>query len=289
MLLAAHRPAGSIPGDLILTDAEFHRIRTWLYEVAGIHLADSKRVLVTTRLSKRLSDLGLVSYSAYIDRLRDAQHDAIARAECQIALNLLTTNETYFFREPAHFDLVRTGLIPEWRGRRVRCWSAACSTGEEAYTLAMVLAQQGLADWSILGTDINSEVVARAVQGIYPLARTQGIHRDCLHRYCRKGIGSRANTFRVVQGLRSRVQFQLANLLESQAGLGEFDLILLRNVLIYFDPASKQRVLDNVVRQLKPGGVLMVGHAESVAGSEGLVPMSPSVYRRERRKSGEVR
>lgn len=283
------RPATANQAVRSLTDGEFHRIRAWLYEAVGIHLADSKRVLVATRLSRRLIDLGLPSYSAYIERLQPPDGQPAARAECQIAVNLLTTNETYFFREPAHFDFVRDALVPGWRGRPVRCWSAACATGEEAYSLAMVLAHHGLDDWSIVGTDINSEVVLRAREGIYPLERRRGIQHDWLHRYCRKGIGSRHNTFRIGRSLRDRVRFQSANLLEPQSGLGEFDLILLRNVLIYFDPRSKQRVLERVIRQLKPGGVLMVGHAESIAGTEGLSPVSPSIYRREGRPLSEPR
>jgi len=266
---------------LTLTDAEFHHIRAWLYRTAGIQLADSKRILVSTRLLRRLEDLGLTSYSAYIDRLDQSRGQPVARAECQIAVNLLTTNETYFFREAAHFDYIRDVLIPQWRGRSVRCWSAACSTGEEAYTMAMVLTQYGVADWNIVGTDINSEVVLRAQEGIYPLVRSQGIPREWLYRYCRKGIGSRENTFRIVRSLRDRVRFRLANLQQTQSGMGSFDLILLRNVLIYFDSQSKRQVLAHVIRQLKPEGVLMVGHAESIGAVDGLVPVSPSIYRRE--------
>ena len=287
-LQAPGRPVSPNRAGPNLTDAEFHRIRAWLYDTAGIHLADSKRVLVSTRLLKRLNELDLASYSAYLDRLYHGGADTDARTECQIAVNLLTTNETYFFREPAHFEFVRDVLMPEWRNRAVRCWSAASSTGEEAYSLAMVLARQGQRHWSVVGTDINSEVVARARDGIYPLVRSQGIHRDCLHRFCRKGIGSRANTFRVARSLRANVQFRLANLMQPQAGLGEFDLIMLRNVLIYFDPASKRRVLAQVLRQLKPDGVLMVGHAESLVNVDGLSPIMPSIYRRNGRLLSEA-
>jgi chemotaxis protein methyltransferase CheR len=262
-----------------LSDAEFELFRQWLYTSAGIHLVDAKRALVAGRLSKRLRELGLSSYRQYFERLSAAQ-PGVAMAERQTALDLLTTNETFFFREIGHFDYLRSQLLPDWPGRSIRCWSAASSSGEEAYTLAMVLAAHHHGDWQIVGTDISSRVLATARAAVYPMERSKNIPREYLHRCCLKGVGDKSNTFRIAPEIRQRVGFSLANLQERQEALGQFDLIFLRNVMIYFDQPSKQRVIGHIVERLKPGGILMVGHAESLNGlTSRLTLIKPSIYR----------
>ena len=266
------------PG-IILDDREFELFQAWMYKTAGIHLSHAKRALVAGRLNRRLRELNLGSFRQYYEKISGPENDPDTRAERQTILDLLTTNETYFFRESAHFDFVREVLVPGWAGRPVRCWSAASSSGEEAYTLAMVLARHHRGDWSITGSDINSQVVASARQGIYPMLRSKNIPRHYLHQYCRKGVGSKNDTFRVSTELRERVTFLQANLQQSLSRLGTFDLIFLRNVMIYFDQASKQRVLHNLVQQLKPGGILFTGHAESLHGIQTTLKLlSPSIY-----------
>lgn len=258
---------------------EFCQFRTWLYDEAGIQLADAKQALVSGRLGKRLRELKMRSFGAYFDYIiRGTTPEQ--RSERQVALDLLTTNETYFLREKAHFDYLSQQVLPAWRGRALKCWSAASSSGEEAYTLAMLLADEHPADWRITGTDISSRVVSQAQQGVYPMARADKIPRPWLQKYCRKGIGDKAGTFRVALEVRRNVSFLQANLQQPQTSLGPFDIIFLRNVMIYFDVTVKKRVLANVIDRLKPDGIIMVGHSESLNGiSERLRLLSPSIYR----------
>jgi len=257
---------------------EFCLFRQWLYNEAGIQLADAKQALVSGRLGKRLRELGLPSYQAYFDYINGGSSPD-QKGERQAALDLLTTNETYFLREKAHFDFLSQQVLPRWRQRSLSCWSAASSSGEEAYTLAMLLADEHPADWRITGTDISSRVVSQARQGIYPMARAEKIPRQWLHQYCRKGIGERAGSFRVIPEIRTRVSFLQANLQQPQTTLGPFDLIFLRNVMIYFDATVKKRVFANVVGRLKPDGLLMIGHSETLNGiSDRVRIVSPSIY-----------
>jgi chemotaxis protein methyltransferase CheR len=261
-----------------LSDAEFKLFKAWLYKEAGIHLVDAKRALVESRLSKRLRVLNFSSYQDYFNFLSN-KSNVQASSEKQAALDLLTTNETYFFREVGHFDYIRQILIPQWNNRAIRCWSAASSSGEEAYTLAMMLAAHYKGDWQIQGTDISSRVIASAKQAVYPMSRSKNISTQYLHKYCRKGIGDKSDTFKIGHKLRSKVSFSEGNLQKSQAHLGQFDLIFLRNVMIYFDTPSKQKVLDNILDRLKPGGTLFIGHAESLNGvSERVKLIQPSIY-----------
>lgn len=261
-----------------LSVAEFELFKHWLYDVAGIHLADAKRTLVAGRLNKRIKQLGFVSFRQYFEHLT---RSASATEEKQIALNLLTTNETFFFRESAHFDFTQKTLIPQWRGKSIRAWSAASSTGEEAYTLAMVLAEHHRGDWTVTGTDISSRVVAAASEGVYAIERSKNIPARYLQEYCRKGVDDKAGTFKICKEIRQNVRFLLANLQQPQSNLGSFDIIFLRNVMIYFDGPSKQRVVNNVLERLQPGGILFIGHSESLNGVTDKVRMlQPSVYQK---------
>ena len=267
-----------------LSRNEFLLFRQWLYDEAGIQLADAKQALVAGRLGKRLRFLGLSSFKQYFDYIQgagsarsrtDAQLD-----EHQIALDLLTTNETYFLRENAHFDFLKNEVLPRWKERPLHCWSAASSSGEEAYTLAMLLADNHVGEWKITGTDLNSSVVKLAQQATYPMERAKNIPRPWLQKYCLKGIEDKAGTFRMAAMIRQQVNFKQANLQHAQRGIGPFDVIFLRNVMIYFDLASKKKVLDNVIDRLKPDGVLLVGHAESLNGiSQRIRLISPSIYK----------
>ncbi len=261
-----------------LSEAEFKLFKTWLYKEAGIHLAEAKRALVEGRLSKRLRELNLSSYQEYFAFLNNKSNPQ-AVSEKQAALDLLTTNETYFFRESGHFDYIKQVLIPKWGNRSIRCWSAASSTGEEAFTLAMVLAAHYKGDWQIQGTDISSRVIASAKQAVYPMSRSKNIPLEYLREFCRKGVGDKTGTLKITSELRNKVHFSHANLQHNQIDLGQFDLIFLRNIMIYFDVPSKQRVLDNILGCLKPGGTLFIGHAESLNGvSERVKLIRPSIY-----------
>ncbi len=249
-----------------LTDLEFSRFQQFLIERAGITLPDSKQSLVAGRLEKRLRDLSLRSFSEYLRRIVDPAHVG----EAQMAIDLLTTNETYFFREPKHFDILRRHAKQAvGRAREFRVWSAACSTGEEAYSAAMVLADclgPSNTPWSILGTDISTRVLEKARRGHYSISRTEHVPTDLLHRYCLKGVGRQEGTLLIDKALRQRAEFKHVNLNHRLTPMAKFDVIFLRNVMIYFSNDTKRQVVERLMPMLREDGLLFVGHSESLNG-----------------------
>jgi chemotaxis protein methyltransferase CheR len=267
-----------------LSPKEFEWIRAFLYERTGISLRDGKEALVVGRLDKRLRQRGLDSFSEYFRLIKD-DADPV---ETRTAIDLLTTNETFFFREQPHFDLLRD-IVSAHRdmGAGFRVWSAASSTGEEAYSIAMTIANAYASPrWEVVGTDISSRVVETAKRGLYPLDATRQIPQDYLRAYCLKGKGEFDGFLSVSPEIRSHVTFTHANLMDSLARLGTFDVIFLRNVMIYFDIDTKRALLERVSSMLNPGGYLMVSHSESINGIQGaLRTVSPSVFRAAERGS----
>ncbi len=265
--------------NLTLSDAEFELFRQFFARHIGIHLAPAKKPLLFGRLSKRLTALGLPSYRAYYEFLQSPE----GAEERERAIDLITTHETYFFREAKHFEFLQNRIIPGFdAGTELRVWSAASSTGEEAYTLAMVLDSfRGARPWSVVGTDVSLPVLESARRGLFSLTRGERIPAHYLKRYCLKGTGRYQGSFLIERSLRERVDFRPGNLTQAQPELGLFDVILLRNVLIYFDQPTKLRVLANVVDRLKPGGWLMLGHSETLHDTGlPLELLLPSIYRR---------
>lgn len=275
---AAAAPSGVGPGGTI-GDGEFAQLARWLYETSGISLTPAKKALVCGRLGKRLAACRVTSYRAYLTLITDPRH----AAERQRALDLLTTNETYFFREPRHFEWLGANVLARPpTGRPLRIWSAACSSGEEVYTLAMCLAERfGTSGaWEVLGSDLSTRVLAAAQAGIYTLERARGIPPELLRRYCLRGVGAQAGRLLVDRALRTRVQFRQINLTEPLPDNGLFDAIFLRNVMIYFDAQTKRRVVAQLARALHPGGHLFIGHSENLHGlTENLQTVAPSIYR----------
>ncbi len=265
-----------------ISDSEFGHFQALMQRVAGIHLPASKKPLVSGRLSKRLRARGIGSYGDYY-RLIAGGGEA---AELQTAIELLTTNETYFFREPAHFEFLAREVLPGApAGRPFRVWSAASSTGEEAYSIAMVL-MDGLGDaapWEVFGSDINSRVVETARNATYATARNEeAIPPEYRRRFCLRGTGAMAGRLRVAAAVRERVRFAQLNLNGDLKAAGEFDAIFLRNVMIYFDMDMKRRVAAALHRQLRPGGWLFIGHSESLNGvTDRFKPVRPTIYRKE--------
>jgi chemotaxis protein methyltransferase CheR len=261
-----------------ITDAEFAQFQRLIYQIAGISLADSKKVLLVGRLGKRLKALGLPSFGAYYKHVASGNDPH----ERQTMVDLLTTNETYFFREEAHFDFLRGTILPQHPpGESFDVWSAASSTGEEIYTLSMVLADElGVTGkWTILGTDISTHVLAIAQRGQYWLDRTRGLPRDYLRKYCLKGVRAQEGTFLVAPELRRHTRFMQVNLNATLPELGRFHVIFLRNVMIYFDNDTKRKVVARLVDRLRPGGYLIVGHSESLNGINETVRMvKPTIY-----------
>jgi chemotaxis protein methyltransferase CheR len=263
-----------------ITDQEFTLFQRLIYKIAGISLSDAKKVLLVGRLHKRLRHHQLATFTQYYRMLASGKH----QDELQIMVDLLTTNETYFFREPKHFDFLRDEILLKWRHPgNLRIWSAASSTGEEAYSLAMMLAEYlPNRPWEVVGSDISQQVLAKARHGHYPLNRNEGIPVALLNKYCLKGVRSQAGTFLITRELRSRVSFHHVNLTQPpSAELGMFQVIFLRNVMIYFDMETKLKVVNNLLPHLASGGYLIIGHAETLNGlNTGLIGVRPTIYRK---------
>ncbi|RZI84619.1 MAG: protein-glutamate O-methyltransferase CheR [Rubrivivax sp.] len=261
-----------------ITDQEFSRFQQFIHEAAGISMASSKKALVSGRLAKRLQARQLKTFTEYFNLLSSGK----ASDEVQTAIDLLTTNETYFFREPKHFDLLRQVATASTRPAHqpFRIWSAASSSGEEAYSMAMVLADcLGTQPWEVLGTDISTRVLQRARTGHFSMERSSHIPPAYLKRYCLKGIGEQAGTLLVDRSLRERVKFTHANLNEDLPKLGQFDMIFLRNVMIYFNGDTKRQVVARVLSLLKPGGHFCIGHSESLNDiTDAVTAVAPSIY-----------
>lgn len=259
-----------------ITEEEFKKFRDFIYQHAGISMAPQKQQLVAGRLQKRLRHYGMQSYTEYLSLIEDPQHSQ----ERQVMVDLLTTNETYFYREPAHFELLRKNILPAHRGRTFHVWSAASSSGEEAYTLAMVMADVlGMGDWEVMGSDISETVLEKARAGLYPLDRAQGLPAELLSKYCLKGVRSQSGYLLIEPRIKQRVRFQSINLMRSLPQLHLFDVVFLRNVLIYFDGPTKQKVVRRVIDRIKPGGYLFTSHVESLHGiNDELQMLKPSVF-----------
>jgi chemotaxis protein methyltransferase CheR len=264
---------------IAISEAEFAQVRAFALREAGISLSPAKQTLVMGRWNKRLLHHGLQSYSAYLQLINDqSQAD-----ERRISIDLLTTNETYFFREPKHFDFLRDSILPGAGTReRFRVWSAACSTGEEPYSIAMLLSDRLTHNnWEVLGTDLSSRVLESARQGLYDTVRTQGIPEDYLRRFCLKGTGPYTDKVLVDKPLRDRLQFSHLNLNETLPRLGLFDVVFLRNVMIYFDTPTKAAVVGRIANCLRPGGYLMIGHSDTLNGvAHALEPVKTAIFRK---------
>lgn len=265
----------NLAGGDIITPTEFSRIRNFIYRHCGIDLTESKKVMVSGRLRKQLTRLKLATFTEYLDYVQLPGNEV----ELQGMVDILTTNETYFFREPEHFNFLED-LIKSKSQHPFRIWSAASSSGEELYSIAMVLADFcKSSDWRILGTDISTRVLEKAMRGHYPLERHEGISQARLQKYCLKGVGAQNGSLLIDSNLKIHTEFKQLNLLKPQHLTEQFDVIFLRNVMIYFDKESKQKVLDNVTKRLRKGGYLFISHTESLFNTEhSLTTIRPSIY-----------
>jgi chemotaxis protein methyltransferase CheR len=265
-----------------LSNLTFERIATLMHGSIGLAFGENKKPLMSSRLSPRIQRLGLASFEDYAALIESADDGG----EFQMAVDLLTTNETYFFREPAHFDLIEKVLTRD-RPARPSVWSAASSFGDEAYSVAMLLAdlnQQGRigGEWSVLGTDISDRVLQSAASGIFPEDRLRQVSPERLKRYALRGEGESAGLVQIQPRLRDRVHFGQLNLcatLDAPLPGAPFDVVLLRNVLIYFDTPTKRAVVDRVLTQLRPGGLFFIGTAEGrVPCDTPLTVLAPGAF-----------
>jgi chemotaxis protein methyltransferase CheR len=265
----------------ILRDDTYREIADLMHAAIGLSFNDSKKPLIASRLAPRIQRLGIDSFEDYL-RLISGDEDG---GEFQMAVDLLTTNETYFFREPAHYELLAQELGAN-KPQTLAVWSAASSFGDEAYSTAMLLSdlqQQGRigSDWSILGTDISDRVLRSASTAVFPQDRLRNVSPERLKRYCLRGEGESEGLVQLQPRLSQRVRFGQLNLCQAIEDLGPFDVIFLRNVLIYFDAATKREVVDRVLTQLRPGGLFFIGTAEGrVACNTPLKPLAPGAFRK---------
>ena len=279
---------GSILDDsrLTITDTEFRQLREFIHAHSGIALSGHKRALVCSRLAKRLRHHNLQHYSDYYRFLTENDLDGL---ELMAMINSITTNKTDFFREPHHFRFLAEEVFPAYRNnpsreRPIRLWSAAASTGEEAYSLAMTALEAmpsfNERDIRILATDIDTDVLARAENGIYTLAQAKHIPESLLHRYFLKGQGAHEGEVMAKPALKALIHFHRLNLQDEPWPMQTlFDVILCRNVLIYFDKATQQNLFLRMGSALKKNGYLMLGHSEAMHGLGDIFrPVGHSIY-----------
>jgi len=272
-----------VASDITLKMREFKLFQDLMYSHAGIALSDMKHALVQSRLKRRIRALGMTTYRAYYEYISDKKN----ADEFQECLNALTTNETYFFRHKNHWDFFCQEIVPDWkrnnrRGMTFRFWSAASSTGEEPYSAAIALYELLPPDSGyrihVDATDINKDVLSRAAAGVYGEYSVQKMTDLCLKKYF--NINGARTEFHVVDQVRRLVQFNSHNLQTPKYG-EPYDVIFLRNVMIYFDESSKSTVLRNVTGCLKPGGYLFLGGAETLSAcQEHYVYSRPTIYRK---------
>ncbi len=284
------RAAALEAAQLAVSPPLFAKFQKLIYSETGIWLGGAKTALLCGRLFRRLRTLGLPSLEQYYERVSPPD----AHEERALMIDAITTNETRFFREPRQFEFMVQQLFPRWRmqaehglrSKRVKIWSAGCSSGEEPYTLAMLLAEHLPAedgwDATVLATDISNRVLEKARKGIYDLARCEEIPKDLLHKFMLRGVADRKGQVKAKIAIQQVIDFQRLNLNQEPYGIdGPFDAILCRNVLIYFDAASKSRVVANLLNQLAGDGFLFVGHAENLASISGLLrSIEPTIYTR---------
>lgn len=272
-----------------LSDSLFKKFSRLVYETAGIHLHEGKKSLLQARLNKRLRATGIKTYKEYYKYIQDNPGEFIN------FLDAISTNLTYFFREPQHFEFLSKVALPEIisrkqdRGeRRLRMWSAACSTGEEPYSMAMCTLEYleentpGVRwDFKILATDISTKVLQVAIRGQYSEERVSKVPPHLRNRFFRKVIVDGEKVYDVLPELKQIVAFRRLNLKEPYPFKGPFEVIFCRNVMIYFDKPTQQEILARMVSYLAEGGYFFVGHSESLAGlKHDLKYVKPAVYQK---------
>lgn len=257
-----------------ISPQHFRALASLIHSEAGICLPQSKTTMLEGRLRRRVRATGHANLNAYCAHILSSD---VAREEIEALLNAVTTNKTDFFRERNHFDYIVSQILPAYscEGRRtVRCWSAACSNGAEPYTLAMVLddyaqAHGGL-DYEILATDLDSNMLETGIKGIYPAEMVEPVPAAMRRRYVMEPKDRSRREVRISPTLRKKVSFGRLNLMNDHYPIGApVDVIFCRNVLIYFDKPTQHKVVTRLCEQLRPGGYLLLGHSESIAGFSG--------------------
>ena len=244
------------------SNADFERVRKMIYQHAGISLAPVKQDMVYSRLARRLRATGIATFGAYLDMLERGNDE-----EWERFVNSLTTNLTSFFREPHHFPIFADCLKKIGTSRPIRIWCSAASTGEEPYSIAITVAETFGANTShvsIIASDLDTNVLATAERGVYPVERVEKIGAERLRRFFLKGTGSKEGFVAVRPEIRRMVEFKRINLLEPNWPVkGPLDVIFCRNVMIYFDKPTQYKILSRFVPLMQPEGLMFAGHSES--------------------------
>lgn len=270
-----------------LTERQFRLLAELIQGQVGIKLPPAKRIMVESRLRRRIRALGIPDLATYGREVIEGDR---LNEEFVHLVDCVTTNKTDFFREPAHFDLLRTAIVPDMRrlsrsASPLRVWSAACSIGAEPYTIAMVLSDMARSeafDFTVMATDISTEALAQARRAVYSAEMARQIPPDVRRRYVMEARDPDKPRVRIVPELRGRVQFSRMNLMDASYPVPrDMDVIFCRNVLIYFDQQTQQKVIARLAAHLRPGGYLLVGHSESMALDDrsGMTQVKPTVYR----------
>jgi chemotaxis protein methyltransferase CheR len=253
-----------------LASSEFQQLSGLIYDQCGINLVAEKQMMLESRLSRRLRTLGMQSFKDYIQYVTSQEG---TEKELVHMIDVVTTNKTDFFREPHHFEYLRSVILPEFHQHHAgrmpfKVWSSACSSGEEPYTLAMVLqdfsARSTSFDYTILASDISTQVLQKATLAIYSEHQVDGLPLDVKQRYLMKSKDKENPTVRVIAKLREKVQFERINLMDTSLPVEMQDVIFCRNVLIYFDRETQLEVVQKLIQKIKPGGYLILGHSESL-------------------------
>ena len=268
-------------GDFTLTDSQYLKLSRIIYDTAGIHLGDNKKELVHARLCKMMRKRNIKGFREYLNILiNDKMGD-----ELTCLLDAISTNVTHFFREEKHFDFLIQHLEDNGFNGNLRIWSAGCSSGEEPYSIAIVLSEHLLKPISpipvILATDISTKVLKRAVNGIYPLKAVDKVDKSLLKKYFLKGKNSHHGVVKLKKDILSMVTFERLNLMDNFHFDKGFDVIFCRNVMIYFDSITRQNIVRKFYDMLNPGGYLIIGHSESLNGIQHPFNyIQPTIYRK---------
>lgn len=273
----------------VMSDKEFYSLSAIIDKELGIKMPFSKKIMLESRLQKRLRILDLADFSEYIDYLVGSENSQTELVEFR---NMVTTNKTDFFRENNHFEYLSGTLLPQWWSqgkKKVHVWSCACSSGEEPYTLAIVLEEfkrfnPGF-EYSITATDISTRVLTKAKEGVYTENDISVIRPELRKRYFLKGTGGKSSLYRVKDFLKENITFGRFNLMSLRYSTvpGPSDLVFCRNVLIYFDRYRQEEIIKKLLGQMQREGVLFLGHSESMAGMNlKLKALASSVYTRDK-------
>ncbi|MCB8963933.1 MAG: methyltransferase domain-containing protein [Bacteroidales bacterium] len=268
-----------------LSNDEFNKLSSFIYKESGIRLPPVKKVMLQCRLQKRLRELNLRSFKEYCDYLfsKDGVDSEIIHM-----LDVVSTNKTDFFREPTHFDFLNATVLPEFyqssRGKQFKVWSAGCSSGEEPYTLSIVLSEfaeknPGF-DFSIWATDISTRILQAAANAVYKMDRVEVVPLSLKKKYMLKSKDQVNPTVKMGPNIRNKVRFGRLNFMDDHYSISEtFDVVFCRNVLIYFDRETQERVINKLCTKLKPGGYLILGHSESILNMKlPLKQIKPTIY-----------